>query len=436
VNATLTSSQSKKRVVSPATHARLGYAWRKGRLYRYSANEELIVRLWPNTRIWTKRRCSDGLDAKCPDLSLSSWRRIVRRNLPLRGDSHLERMLLDLDHRARVLQAALASVPGEVMEVVVRFRHRQFAMLSLLSHCPGSGDLVRSSPALAFLIADAETLVDITMSKTRASGMVRLRQRDALEALGFPGTESAARILRRVPVRSVSRENLHAVRRLLHRRDAGRFLRQLPRINSGVIAILSCGALLQDLQMSLLHEVSNRPAEDRVATTHQKLMDAEIQGALFGRRPAIHRLCSIAALDLHLLELARAIRQAAPSSHRSRNFPDPPFPGRENIRPLSSVAELTGAAKRLQNCCTSYRTRIAKRYTYLYLVTTTVPDQGSSELTMFSVVKRRQRWRLDEIEGERGRRLNPAALAEIESWCRDNRVPTSRWSVLHRGLAG
>ena len=146
-----------------------------------------------------------------------------------------------------------------------------------------------------------------------ARRLVRLKRRDILEWLGFPGTGSAVRILAKYPASIARVKHLFYLRQAMHNPEALRRLGFLNRINAGVIRIASDPALLRCTAPNLLEEISVSPEDDRrgalgwlVANTAEMYRNLGLDIAGLRIRSLEHLLHLGPALDLEMADVSAA----------------------------------------------------------------------------------------------------------------------------------
>jgi hypothetical protein len=399
-----------------------------GKLYVYQPSTIEVMVAWPKPAAWKKTRGRPYWVHFRPEITIP--RGDLERRIALRDPDADEKGQLWLPccrpirHRDPVVQAELrhlrwfATIPREVRELIAPFPDRHWHLLSLIARCgPAARDLVVSNPALAYALASNwvfhKPAVRRPLRSARALLAPGRKQREILGWLGFPATEWARRLLRKIPVSSVG------ILRLLYLRDSladaavHKLLSHLPRINAGVIRIVTDPALRRHATPRLLEEVAHDPHEDRRPRAAFLLRDCLAMHRGPARFPALRSLARLREVHDSLAEElwgeARSLRNVA--------FPPPPLEGTPNIVPITDLWELEEEGRIQRNCVASYAHRIlASRKVYIYRVL-------APERCTLSVARRGDRWVLSEIRSACNRPASPETIRVVQEWIRRASAP-------------
>ena len=144
-----------------------------------------------------------------------------------------------------------------------------------------------------------------------------------------------------------------------------RILSRLPSINAGVIRLISDKHYRAFFSESFYRDIATRnyPCKSEL---FDLLMLVKDTVRMFGQCGAHHGNLPIKSFSslqkIHdKLSLSEKWTQGL-----DEVFPDPPFPGTANIKPIRTVSELLEEALVQNNCCASYAGRVHKSYYYLY----------------------------------------------------------------------
>ena len=160
------------------------------------------------------------------------------------------------EQRRRAFDGFRFSMPKPVAAAVEKFQNRQWGILRLVRLSEEVIELARLNPALAFALGNFKPFREKFTTIEGAAAIARRRQRDMAEALGFPGTEAAAKILGKIYPEAVAVDSLLQLRQVLHREGALKPLSHMQKLNAGVIALVTNPVLLEASTPALLAEVS------------------------------------------------------------------------------------------------------------------------------------------------------------------------------------
>lgn len=351
------------KVIPPA-----GTVWRPDthKLIEWGGHGVLVTRPWPNPQAWAR---SAGEN--------TPWRPAagrVYRDAWNRAERERPR---GVQERAQV--EAWSSVPEEVQQVVVAsaVQGREWWMLNLVARCPGAMELARSVPLLAGALSIANRLRPKAVARPLRSARALLRLPDGMARwrkisawLGFDGSASFIGVLRRatrtrpwceldfVALREVWRHPLGR-KRLCHARNIDPDVVHLLRVAIGI-------GYIERLRVELVDAAyagggwggSARHFEQAVAAW-QRLHP---ERALPQWRSAEALEADAQALHAQVCEV---LLRPEPTDGE---FPPPPLPAPEGIRPLDSpealLEEAAGMGHRLDNGVWEWLARTRRGYGY------------------------------------------------------------------------
>jgi hypothetical protein len=307
-----------------------GAAHLDGLFLRFEGASVLCARPWgPESGAWLLvvrrpdhwRSVEPWLDLRA--LNLAPPRTVLRRSpgRAPRGSRRPYRQLClafpgdDLarawNERAKALPDALLPVPDWAIDQAARLSpDDQWRLLQFLNATREPGrDLCGSNLPLAFLLASRGEA-----SGVRAAEAVSWKQRRILGALGFPGEETAVRVLRRVDERVLDCQLLDHLRVWMREQTCLRRLAHLPRLGAAGLALRNARELAW-FDDRALPEVLATDDPGTLRSLHELArVTRELQSLGYD---APGRLSSAAQIHERCEELRRHLRELAnlPESH-------------------------------------------------------------------------------------------------------------------------
>lgn len=408
------------------TSPRAGTVYAGDRLMLFRARSIVVVKPWPPmawlktaTQTWRGCRPELKLDIAPLEARLANARQDAdeppgetSREVDAEAAAAAKRHIARLQYEYDAWRQFNAEIPGDLHRLVAPFAERHYAVLSMLARCPGAVDLVASNPVLGLLIATnwIWRRPPVKQPMRAARRLVRLKRRDILEWLGFPGTGSAVRILAKYPASFARVKHLFYLRQAMHNPEALRRLGFLNRINAGVIRIASDPALLRCTAPNLLEEISVSPEDDRrgalgwlVANTAEMYRNLGLDIAGLRIRSLEHLLHLGPALDLEMADVSAAA-MLVPA------FPPPPVqPVPGFIEHIATPDELRAEAQRMTNCVETLAPSLVHRRVYLFRVL--LPERAT-----LSIKFEAGRWMIEDCLAARNRSVRQATLCAAASW--------------------
>ena len=381
---------------------RPGYAFKNGKLYWFDKRHVVVMTSWPDPRAWIKRRSHNWkATRKWADACLSEWfpRIIAAEGLPVQAvqparcepdmlpsGQYLLPNLLDGQRSAlrawiealtkqqeRVQHSYALTIPLEIRRELVRFCTRRWHVLNVLARCPGAGDLCHSNPALLFAVASNWVFHKpaVRQPLRAARSLVNQKQRHILDWLGFPGTGTVRHIFGKIVPQSVSVEALLYLRNVLGDPFVLKSLAHLDRINAGVLRLASDLKLREYITPRLLEDVSRDESQDRSKPSVLTLLrDTLAMARLVEWRHCPCQFSSYKRLSTVHDELARHLRPEDVNVKFTlpARFPDPPFMGTADIRPIMTPDDLFIEGYDMHHCVGMYADSVAQGAEYIYRV--------------------------------------------------------------------
>lgn len=340
-------------------------------------------------------------------------------------------MVRDAVYGDRAWVAWLRGFDVESRQVVAGFRERSWHMLMLALRCPGAIELMQCSPGLAFALGSSWVFRGdrrVARPLRSARSLVRKRQRAVAAWLGFPGTESVARILRRVPYEAIGVEALLYLRGSLCDPASAGLLCHVPVITRDVIRIISSEDLRKHASPRLLIEAGSERAVTAIPAW-QMMRDTLAMFAEAGRDPTSLVFRSLEHLAVVHDEAVAVLNGRARASLRlPLRLPPPPLPGNELILPLSTASDFCDEAREQSNCIVTYASRVAtserdsrdgKPGIYVYRVL-------EPERATLSIRRVRGEWCLDELRCAHNQPAAPQTHRVVQEWLDEHNAPTGR----------
>ncbi len=413
-----------------ASRFRPGVSFRNGKIYRFEKNRVAVIRIWPPAA-WTKKadgpwqRCRPELDLALSEIGLrvGEAMRLLEADYPrlladvLQGQTFLPwyampdelTWVLRLQKERDAYKRHYGEIPKHIYDVVARFAERQFALLSLVYSCPDALDLVQSNPALGLMVATNWIWhrPAVKQPLRSARSLVLKKRREILRWLhfGIP-SDAAVGVLAKYPRELMKVESLFYLRDAMQQPEIIRMLGFLPKINRGVVRIVSDPRLLPHASPRLLNEVAVNAEDDHAGTTAYWLGENLAMMERLERDSRQLRFHSIKRIQEVHQELSRdSIRIVA----AAQNFPPPPLPGAAGIEPIETPDALICEAYEQNNCVMSLATEIAAGRLFLYRVVR--PERAT-----LSIAPNGNTWMIQECRGANNANVTPTCIAAVHEW--------------------
>lgn len=270
-------------------------------------------------------------------------------------------------------------------------------------------DLVNDCPGLAFLIASRSFYRFGDERNDGSCYSPEEKRMTILAANDYPGTQSVAKIFRKIPAAECSWEFFYDLRALLIAEDTRvmKLLCHVKSVNHLLVKLLSMKELRPFLAASLVEETSCLARENRRSRYFDEifeLKDSINNAAAQGMR--ISPLRTVADLSV-LHEQLIVWLQDQRSYERLKNvtFPDLPFPGFElvgsaqglsRIVPLGTGIALWEEGQKMHHCVAGYADSIIQQKGKRYVYHLELPD---GELATMLIGNEGGRWEIEEFRG-------------------------------------
>jgi hypothetical protein len=315
--------------------------------------------------------------------------------------------------RVAVCRFLIERWPQEARDTVRVFPGAQWQLLQLvnLGGAPGL-ELLRSNPALGYLAATAG-----------AAGQLGLRRRSLAALFGFPETEHAVRLLRKVHAAWISSELLEHLRAaMVEQRDAEAVLTHLEHINPIALQVACDADLRASVAPACLARFSRVPAPVSQCDLIARMRD--LVGTARSRALPPPRIRSLADLDRPPAATRVPARAPRPSQGKALTFPPPPLPdcaaAGVRICAIDSQQDLAGESRVMDHCAgrdASYARRVASGQLYFYRML-------EPERLTIAIRPALQGWTVEQIRGAHNREPRAASRMLVEKWLRPSDEPS------------
>jgi hypothetical protein len=232
-------------------------------------------------------------------------------------------------------------------------------------------DLFASNPALAFYLAHFRSFLPNVPAREVPRDIVKAKQRDIMRWLGLPGSNTAVKILRKIPPESITTLRANEMRSMLKDSTAARLLVHVPNINAGVLALVEWKRLRPAITATLLREVAADKRQKYAPHTARLLSDTLRLYRDLHPVASFPQFRSLASLQTrHDALVLEHLRREPPRIAKLKGvrFSRPPVPGTPDIEPIMTGEGLVAEGLTQHNCVASYASRILSRKIYIYRV--------------------------------------------------------------------
>ncbi len=240
-----------------------------------------------------------------------------------------------------------------------------------------------------------------------ARRVVRLRRRDALAWLGFPGTEAAVRVFAKIPSDELDVPLLLDVRRGLGDPDASRLLAHVPTVRRGVARVVADSELRSLVSPRLLADMAEQGQEGK-SIRWAAAMRSCVAWAEVSEKP-LSPLRDLAHLDRLHEALWHESLQREQEGWLNAVLPRPPVPGSPDIQPLVDVATIQHEGVSMGHCAASYVPEVYRGAAYLYRVLS--PERATLELRPED-----GRWVRTQLKGRGNTEVDAATYRAVDAW--------------------
>ena len=312
------------------------------------------------------------------------------------------------------------------------FKSHQWNPLVFLSMKRRFYDLLKSSPVLAYLLANDEHVRMMVFRKElMLDDMTGMKQVELLDLLGLPATKPFAQLFRKITPASACPALTAILRRCATDTDSMKKMAHLQKINLGALTLLTREeSIRQQITPQLLEEVSQNRSEAHYAATanrlsesirwHQELRAGRPFPVLQSRKTlnAYHEEISAAAQQYFqtTAATARAERQESLRKTLDEPFGKPPIPGTDTIQPLKTPRELITEGYAQHNCVGSYADLVRSGNCCIYRVLE--PERATLSIIKISDGD----WRISELYATCNKPVKSETRQAVKEWLSQTQV--------------
>ena len=347
------------------------------------------------------------------------------------GSPQLRDVTPALPNMQAVFDAFHADLPSNVAQALERFSGYQWKLLLLIHRHSPAIDLVQSSPALAWCLANCDVFRPVYQRPAVewAKSLVGEKQTRILDWLGFPGTDSTVKLLRKLGPSCIDPASMRMLYNTLRDNESGtKMLRHQSRINAGVHRLCCYRRLADVAAPSLVYEAANDPEEEDASPRADLLGDTLSLWETVDRTgspPAFTSLRRIQTVhDGLVAKYQRNLTAERPTPQRVRRkrrspqrkraktaFPPPPVPESRDIIAICSKSELEKESEAQHNCVGTYYTRIQEQGD-IFIYKVLRPQRA----TLALLRRPDGTWRRGELAASHNRSVGAATRIAVDYW--------------------
>lgn len=317
------------------------------------------------------------------------------------------------DQRKKAFDSFRFSLPKEVAACLEGYQAHQWAPLLLMAQGGKPAlDLFRSNPVLGFALAHCDRLRGQKQHGITKAALIMVgeKQRDILDWLGFPGSKSAVKVLRKTVPQAINPENVRGLRGALASEDSCKLLSHLRCINAGVLGLVCNDRIQEYITPKLLEEVAAQRSQTYRAFT-AGLVSHTCEMVLKMRPGAkLPSFTSIAQVEKQHDLIAADYCEWQRFLKKKGFFPPPPIPGTQTILPIIAPIDLREEGSKQHNCVASYADRVAEGKIYMYRVI-------HPERATLSIVRGPGGdWEIDQLKAACNRSVQLKTRRAVRDW--------------------
>ncbi len=323
------------------------------------------------------------------------------------------------DEALRVVNQFCARIPARVRRVVAGFPERHWDVLAWAGSAGlPAEDLLASNPALAFAIACADDLMGGPRDVRRIQKQYLLplrKQAEILGWLGFPATERARKVLKKIRPHAVTMRRLVHLRHWLADARTAEALARLPVIDHSVMAMVERGSIAEASLTELLRITR---------ADQQRTVDASVRMHTDAQRVWQMPDSLLAEPIPQPPHPGRPLQARMPRPNPAAgqtplwDFPPPPVPGTDAIIPIRSVAQLIEEGRVQKNCAATLAPQLRAGQLAIYRVL--YPERCT-----LSLKRHGGGWEVDQLEAANNTPALPVTACAIAEWLAGHAAATA-----------
>jgi len=353
-----------------------GFRFKEGKLYLFTDESVMLLQSWPALKAVRKERGIAWTEFTPNFRTIRPYRPRKKAEPSLQLELNLGAIPVRrppdslANQRRRAFDQFRLSLPKPVAARTEKFQSWQWVLLRLFCAREQTLEFAALNPALCFALGNYPAFFEEPRraSLETAVQVSEHRQREIAGWLGFPATDAAVRILAKLAPESASVELLRPLRQALENPGVGKALAHLPRLNAGVIALVTDPGLLAASTPKLLLEVAEIQPEKYRAVVSEMLSDTLRMFQRIHPQRGVPRIQSLAGLrEMHERGSVEYLRNESPRMHSFR-LPSPSLKGTPQIVPICTAEELIEEGRAQNNCVATYAERVQHRAISIYRV--------------------------------------------------------------------
>ena len=398
--------------------------FRNGELCIRHDKEHYRIRAWPGPQAFTSE---DGREWKrCwPEFRFIVYpvrKKKAKRTSPIR---QLE-LGFDLppvqapQTKAAAFEMLRKTIPAPFAAALAPFQSFQWNPLVFLHFNRDFYDLLKSSPALAYYLANDRD-VSLRIYRERHSFLPKLigtKQVDLLDYVGLGCTKQMVGIVKKIRAESADMDNIRELQKVRGIPEALKALSHLESINMGVLALVAEGdRIMRYLTPTFLSDVSQERPSHYSTAIYGLFGECQRMHRLLNPQRPFPRMASLAKFREYYDELAALLANphggGLPSSWEE--LPPPPIQDSEDIQAIQTHRGLWDEGRQQHNCVATYVKRVTSGYIYVYRVLK--PQRAT-----LAIARNRDRWHIDELKGTCNRPVDQETHQAVAAWLDEHQL--------------
>lgn len=403
-------------------------AFRNRQLFLPSKWGTLVIEAWPRPGAWTYR---DEREIRMPcslSTSVDYWlrrynedidgtnkvesRRALRITLRRSGYTPSWTIPVKSEDRAstRPFFDFIQQIPKELRTTLARYSSQHWDMLRLAAQNQAFTELMKINPGVAFCFSAHTELRPCTAKQPlrEVARMVNRKQREILGWLGFPETEHAVRIVRKIPPCACYTAHMKKLRSLLNGSLLPKYISHFDRINPNWLFIFernkgfswTTPKFRRQAISSFTHQ-DNFNIHVAFNDTLQMAETLRIEKPI--RFKSVEHLLEIHADWIDQLQRKEDLRFS------DQEFPQPPLPGNDCVVPVDSHELLRQEGRLQHHCVAAYLQEICEGIAYVYRVL--APERAT-----LSLRREGETWFLDQLAAACNKPVKLETKKTVTDW--------------------
>ncbi len=397
--------------------------FRNGELCIRYDREHYRIRAWPGPQAFTSE---DGREWK------RCWPEFRFIVYPVRKKkvkcSSIRQLELGLDlppvqapqTKAGAFEMLRKTIPAPFAAALASFQSCQWNPLVFLHFNRDFYDLLKSSPALAYYLANDRD-VSLRIYRERQSFLPKLietKQVDLLDYVGLGCTKQMVGIVKKIRPESADMDNVRELQKVRRIPEALKALSHLESINMGVLALVAEGdRIMRYLTPTFLSNVSQERPSHYSTAIYGLFSECQRMHRLLNPQRPFPRMASLAKFREYYDELAALLTNphggGLPSSWEE--LPPPPIQDSEDIQAIQTHRGLWDEGRQQHNCVATYVKRVTSGYIYVYRVLK--PQRAT-----LAIARNRDRWHIDELKGTCNQPVDQKTLQAVTAWLDEHQL--------------